>query len=81
MKASSGNSMSVLVSAIIIIIIIIILIFYKEYSLRYTHTIKRWWPLRVAQSTNRHITLHKRTNSMANAKTRHRNADSPSSRR
>ena len=41
--------------------IIITIIIYKEYSMRYTHTIKRWWPLRVAQSTNGHITLHKRT--------------------
>ena len=49
--------------------------------MRYTHTIKRWWPLRVAQSTNRHITLHKRTGWMTNAETRHRHADSPSSQR
>ena len=42
---------------------------------------KRWWPLSVAQSTNRHIALHKRTGGMTNAETRHRYADSPSSRR
>ena len=43
--------------------------------------LKRWWPLNVAQSTNRHITLHKRTRWLTNAETRHGNADSPSSQR
>ena len=37
--------------------------------------------LRVAESKNRHITLHKRTGRMTNAETKHRHADSPSSRR
>ena len=42
---------------------------------------KRCLPQHVAESTNRHITLHKRTGRMTNAETRHRRADSPSSPR
>ena len=45
---------------IIIKIIIIIIIIYKNTTCG-IHTIKRWGPLPVAQSTIRHITPHKRT--------------------